>query len=309
MIILESLDKILNPNSPFVLTIGNFDGVHLGHQKVLKSLVVDRPNNEIPKNIVITFDPHPVQFFDIKNTFKKLFSVNYQNDQMKNLGIDYLIRLKFDEAMANLGFDEFLDKIKSTISIKKIVIGHDLKIGKNRLGDRVSIKIWCERRNIEFEVVEPLIVQNQIVSSTFIKSLIEANRFELVPFFLGRPYSVDGAVVHGDKRGRLIGFPTANLTCATSLYLPNFGVYRTRAIWNNQIFDSITNVGKTPTFKSDDLIKVETHFFDFNKEIYGDSIRVEFIEFIRAEMKFSGIDEIKAQIAADIKSLDRKFSS
>ncbi len=308
MIILESLDKILNPNSSFVLTIGNFDGVHLGHQKVLKRLMLDKPSQEIPKSIVITFDPHPVQFFDLKKTFKKLFSITYQNDQMEHLGIDYLIRLHFDESMANLAFDEFLDRIKSKISIKKIVIGHDLKIGKNRMGDRASIKIWCEHRNIEFEVVEPLIVEDQIVSSTFIKFLIEGNRFELVPHYLGRPYSIDGAVVHGDKRGRLIGFPTANLTCATTLYLPNFGVYRTRTSWENQIFDSITNVGKTPTFKSDDLIKVETHLFDFNKEIYGDSIRVEFIDFIRAEMKFSGIEEIKAQIADDIRSLNRKFS-
>lgn len=302
MIILDSLDKISDSKTAVVLTIGNFDGVHMGHQKLLNGLV----SSSTGKSIVVTFDPHPVEFFDKTKSFKKLFSSSYQNDQMEKLGIDFLLRLRFDAQMAGLTHVEFLDLLKRKMNIKKIVIGHDLKIGKDRAGDRATIQSWCQSHGVDFQVVEPLIIDGHIVSSTFIKTLLEENRFVDVPKFLGRPYSISGTVVHGDKRGRLIGFPTANLTCHRSLYLPHFGVYQTETTWNGKKFDSITNVGKTPTFKTDDLVKVETHIFDFDQEIYDDKISVDFLIFIRAERKFSGIEEIKSQISLDIASLNRK---
>lgn len=302
MIILDSLDKISDFESPFVLTIGNFDGVHLGHQKLLKGMK-SRPDE---KSIVITFDPHPVEFFDNNKTFRKLFPVNYQNEQMEKLGIDYLLRLKFDAGIAEMSYEEFLNYLETKLKIRKIVIGHDLKIGKNRKGDRLSIQSWCQKSGVNFQVIEPLVVQNQIVSSTFIKTLIEQNRFEEVTRFLGRLYSIGGLVIHGDKRGRLIGFPTANMTCQRNLYLPHFGVYQTQTTWQDNKFDSITNVGKTPTFKSDESVKVETHIFDFNEDIYDQKITVEFLRFIRSEQKFSGIDEIKKQIELDISTISRK---
>lgn len=302
MIILDSLDKISDRKTPIVLTIGNFDGVHLGHQKLLKSLKTSQEQ----KSLVTTFDPHPVEYFDVNKTFRRLFSTADQNKQMQLLDIDYLVRLKFDQSIAAMSYELFLTQFTKNLNIQRIVIGHDLKIGKDRGGDRFSIKTWCQNAGINFEVVEPLSVDNQIVSSTYIKQLVEDNRFEVVPKFLGRPYSVNGIVIHGDKRGRLIGFPTANLTRHRSLYVPHFGVYQTRTHWKNSTFDSITNVGKTPTFKTDDLIKIETHIFDFSQEIYDEEITVEFLKFIRSERKFSGIDEIKHQIALDIASLDRR---
>lgn len=307
MIILNSLEKFSAPQFAFVLTIGNFDGVHLGHQKLLKNLIINETDKTLVKSIVVTFDPHPVEFFDKSKTFRRLFSASYQNDRLEELGIDYILRLKFDTVLANLTYEEFLNQLNNKITIKKIVIGHDLKIGKNRQGDRKSISHWCQTQGIEFQMIDPLIVENQIVSSTYIKTLVDNNQFEAVPRFLGRPYSISGVVIHGDKRGRLIGFPTANLKCPRSLFLPHFGVYQTHTMWNFQRFDSITNVGKTPTFKSDDQIKVETHLFNFNEEIYDDKISIEFIKFIRSEQKFSGIEEIKKQIALDIASLNRSL--
>ncbi len=305
MIILDSLAKISDSLSPFVLTIGNFDGVHLGHQMLLNGLT------SVPgvKSLVVTFDPHPVEFFDKTKTFKKLFSSSYQSDQIRKLGIDFLLRLKFDATTAGQTHEEFLSQFRRKLNLKKIVIGHDLKIGKNRTGDRETINNWCQKNRIEFQVVEPLVINGQTVSSTFIKSLVEENRFDEVPKFLGRSYSISGMVIHGDKRGRLIGFPTANMTSQRSLYLPHFGVYQTETLWKDKNYESITNVGKTPTFKTDDLVKIETHIFDFNEEIYDDKISVKFLKFIRAEKKFSGIDEIKNQIALDIASIRRKASS
>ena len=302
MIILDSLDKISDRKTPIVLTVGNFDGVHLGHQKLLKSL---KTNSE-QKSLVATFDPHPVEYFDVNKKFRKLFSTGDQNKQMQALGVDYLLRIKFDQQVATMSFEQFLMQFTSELNIQRIVIGHDLKIGKNRGGDRFSIQTWCQKAGINFEVIEPLDLDGQIISSTYIKTLVEENKFSEVPKFLGRPYSINGLVVHGDKRGRLIGFPTANLTCPRSLYVPNFGVYQTRTLWKNSKFDSITNVGKTPTFKTDDLVKIETHIFDFDTEIYDDEITVEFLKFIRSERKFSGIEEIKTQISLDIASLGRK---
>lgn len=303
MVIVEHLNEITDRQSPFVITIGNFDGVHKGHQELIKQLKSSKGDL---KTLVITFDPHPVEFFDTTKSFKKLFSSAYQNDQLQVQGVDYLLRLKFDGKTANLTYSEFLDLIKRHLNLRKVVIGHDLKIGKNRQGNKASIADWCTKAGIEFHSVEPFVIDNQIVSSTHIKYLIEQNRFEDVLKFLGRPYSISGTVIHGDKRGRLIGFPTANMICQKNLYLPNFGVYQTSTKWKEKYFDSITNVGKTPTFKSDDLVKVETHIFDFKEEIYGDQINIEFIKFIRPEKKFSGIDDIKKQITLDIQSLSRK---
>lgn len=303
MIILDSLDKILDHQSPFVLTIGNFDGVHLGHQKLLSQLTTNKKD----KTLVVTFDPHPVEFFDAHKIFRRLFSVNYQNEYIDQLGIDYLLRLPFDRVVADMSYIGFLSQFKKHLNLKKIIIGHDLKIGKDRQGDGVTIALWCKENGVEFQIVEPHTVNGQVVSSTYIKSLVEQNKFMEVPAFLGRFYSVSGFVVHGDKRGRLIGFPTANLTCQGSLYVPHFGVYQTRTCWKGTTYDSITNVGKTPTFKTDDTIKIETHIFDFNHDIYGDKISVEFLKFIRPEMKFSGIEEIKKQIAMDIASLGRRL--
>tara|TARA_B110001454_G_scaffold219199_1_gene251730 strand:- start:34142 stop:35059 length:918 start_codon:yes stop_codon:yes gene_type:complete len=302
MIILDSLDKISDRKTPFVLTIGNFDGVHLGHQKLLKSLKTDPRQN----SLVTTFDPHPVEYFDVNKKFRKLFSTDDQNKQMERLGVDYLLRMKFDQGIATMSFEQFLSQFTNALNVQRIVIGHDLKIGKDRGGDRFSIQAWCQKAGINFEVIEPLAVDGQVISSTYIKTLVEESNFDQVPKFLGRYYSVSGPVIHGDKRGRLIGFPTANLTCHRSLYVPNFGVYQTRTLWKNSKFDSITNVGKTPTFKTDDLVKIETHIFDFNTEIYGDEITVEFLKFVRSERKFSGIEEIKNQIGLDIASLGRK---
>lgn len=302
MIILDSLDKISDRTAPIVLTVGNFDGVHLGHQKLLKSL----KTNPDQKSLVVTFDPHPVEYFDVSKSFRRLFSTGDQNKQMQALGIDFLLRLKFDKNIANMSYEQFLSQFTQKLNIQRIVIGHDLKIGKDRGGDRFSIQTWCQKAGLNFDVIEPFMVDGQIVSSTFIKSLVEENRLESVPKFLGHHYSVSGVVVHGDKRGRLIGFPTANLTCHRSLYVPNFGVYQTRTIWKNSHYESITNVGRTPTFKTDDLVKIETHIFDFDKEIYDQEIEVEFLKFIRSERKFSGVEEIKSQISLDIASLGRK---
>lgn len=301
MIILDSLDKISDRKTPIALTVGNFDGVHLGHQKLLKSLKTNRDQ----KSLVVTFDPHPVEYFDFKKTFRKLFSITDQDTQMATLGIDYLLRLKFDQSIASLSYEQFLSQFTSVLNIQRIVIGHDLKIGRDRGGDRFSIQKWCQDARIDFQVIEPFFVGNKIVSSTYIKQLVEDNQFDEVPKFLGRPYSINGVVIHGDKRGRMIGFPTANLNCHRSLYVPRFGVYQTQTLWNGFKYDSITNVGKTPTFKTDDLVKVETHIFDFNQEIYGEEVMVEFLKFIRPERKFSGIEEIKNQIVCDVASLGR----
>lgn len=302
MIILDSLDKISDRTTPIVLTVGNFDGVHLGHQKLLKSLKI----NTAQKTVVATFDPHPVEYFDVNKAFRKLFTTTDQNKQMEALGVDYLLRLKFDQNLAKQSYEQFLSQFAKKLNIQRVVIGHDLKIGKGRGGDRFSIQNWCLNAGIGFEVIEPLVVEGHVVSSSYIKTLVEENKFDRVPKFLGRHYSIAGLVVHGDKRGRLMGFPTANLIGQRSLYVPHFGVYQTQTLWKGLKYESITNVGKTPTFKTDDSVKIETHIFDFDNDIYDDEITVEFLKFIRSERKFSGIEEIKNQISLDIASLRRK---
>lgn len=292
----STLSQFSRSNGPIALAIGNFDGIHLGHQKLMKEITIDPELNAA----VITFDPHPIKILSPNTPFKKLFPVQDQVEQFEKLKIDYLIKLSFDNNLASMNYKDFLDWLLANIDIKKIVVGYDFRFGKNKEGTFDNLFNWCREKNIEFVKIDEVKIQTVTVSTTEIKKRLENYDIDIITKMLGRNYYLQGVVVKGDQRGRLIGFPTANMEIENDLQVPALGVYATKVIVNGSAYFGVTNIGKTPTFKTDERIKIETHILDFDMDIYGKVIVVEFCKFIRKEKKFSSVDEIKIQIIKDI---------
>lgn len=292
----STLSQFSRSNGPIALAIGNFDGIHLGHQKLMKEITIDP---EL-KAAVITFDPHPIKILSPNTPFKKLFPVQDQVEQFEKLKIDYLIKLSFDNNLASMNYKDFLDWLLANIDIKKIVVGYDFRFGKNKEGTFDNLFNWCREKNIEFVKIDEVKIQTVTVSTTEIKKRLENYDIDIITKMLGRNYYLQGVVVKGDQRGRLLGFPTANMEIENDLQVPALGVYATKVIVNGSAYFGVTNIGKTPTFKTDERIKIETHILNFDMDIYGKVIVVEFCKFIRKEKKFSSVDEIKIQIIKDI---------
>ena len=204
------------------------------------------------------------------------------------------------KALAELKYDQFLELLESKLNLKKIVIGYDFRFGKDKGGTYAQLKSWCEKKKIELIKIEEIKLNGLTVSTTEIKKQLDKGDMKMVTNLLGRHFYVEGVVVKGDQRGRILGFPTANLQQTEETHLPHFGVYATRVKLRGQYFNSVTNIGRTPTFKQDERVKVESHLLDFNQDIYGETIQIEFSSYLRAEKKFNSLDEIKIQIQLDI---------
>lgn len=296
MNIYNDLTQISAQIGPVALAIGNFDGLHLGHQELIKEIT----NSTSLQSVVISFEPHPVQVLKPQIPFKRLFNFEDQIEQLKKFHVQNLVKLHFNKSIAELSYLQFLDLITSKLKISKMVVGYDFHFGKNKEGTIENLKKWCDQRQIEFVKINEVQLNGMTVSSTEIKRQIELSDLSLVQKMLARTFYLKGVVVKGDQRGRLLGFPTANMQVEEIYQKPKVGVYGTKTIVNGKTYASITNIGKTPTFKNDEIIKIETHILNFNEEIYGQEIEVHFLKYIRNEKKFSSIEEIKQQILHDI---------
>ena len=291
-----------------VLTIGNFDGVHLGHQKLLSKLIqVAKENNT--ESVVLTFRPHPKTVLKPNEPHHRLFDYRDQLEMMEQLGIDVLVEEKFSKDFSLMNAEEFLENyVIKNFNPKHLVVGHDFNFGKSRGGNIESLTEFCKKKGIGLSVVEAYLHEGQIVSSTQIRLLLEHGQIRKATEFLGRPYYLRGPVRVGNKRGRTIGTPTANISPEIE-FVPRKGVYFTWAFLGNEKFASITNIGFNPTFEnSESYLKVETHIFNFDRDIYGDHLKVELIQFQRDEIKFNSIDALKTQIANDIAAAKSFFN-
>lgn len=296
---IHTVDQSLPHLEGSVLTVGNFDGVHLGHQKLLEELVLKAKNLNLP-SVVCTFKPHPRTVLRPDLPVHRLFDYNDQAECMESLGVDYLIEEKFTKDFSLMNAEEFLDLyIVRYFKPKHMVVGYDFNFGKDRSGGKDFLKAYCVKNNIGLTVVEAYEKHGQIVSSSSIRKLLEHGDLQRAEEFLGRKYYLRGPVRVGFKRGRQIGVPTANVSPDIE-FVPRKGVYFSTVYWKDKTFNSITNIGYNPTFENDNsYLKVETHIFDFNQEIYGEQIKVELLQFHRDEMKFAGVDALKQQIEKD----------
>lgn len=285
-----------------VLTIGNFDGVHLGHQKLLKS-VVERARENNTDSVVCTFRPHPRTILRPNEVHHRLFDYKDQVEMMTDLGINYLIEEKFSKDFSLMSAEEFLSSyVEKIFNPVHLVVGYDFSFGHSRTGNLDFLREYCLSKGLGLTVVEPYDLGGKIVSSSQIRRYLEHGELGPASEFLGRPYYLRGPVRVGYKRGRTIGVPTANISPEID-FIPRKGVYFTWAYLNEKKYASITNIGNNPTFEhSDSYLKVETHIFDFDQDIYGEHLKVELIQFHRDEIKFSSIELLKNQIFSDLKS-------
>jgi riboflavin kinase / FMN adenylyltransferase len=281
------------------LTIGSFDGVHRGHRFLLDQLRKMAPNSP---QVVITFDPHPASILS-STPVARLFSQKDQISIFETMGVDYLYYLPFSSAMAELSAEAFAKKsLFDLFKPKAILVGYDFAFGKNRSGDYRLLKKMAQAQNGVAAQCEPFKVDGSIVSSTRIRHLIAAGNVAEAAVLLGRSFYLEGVVVSGRKLGRTIGVPTANLESFDgNQILPGQGVYMCTVQIDGDCYFALTNVGTNPTVTTELATKIEAYILDFDQAIYGRTIKVDFLEKIRDEMKFDSLDSLKKEIENDIK--------
>ena len=290
-----------------VATIGNFDGVHLGHQAVLRQLKRHAEVMGLPA-LVITFEPHPQEFFKTENTPTRITSLREKLEILRQLGIDRVLCLPFQQSLVDLQPDQFVKQILvDDLDVKRLIIGEDFKFGKGRQGDVKALQAFGEQLGFDVISAETHMLDGHRVSSSIIRDRLSTSRFDEAQLFLGRYFSISGRVVHGAERGRQLGFPTANIDLSKR-YVPLRGVFAvTVKDADDKTHLGVANIGTRPVFDGTTEL-LEAHLFDFDKMIYGDHIRVEFFKKLRDEKRFSSIDELVAQITADKQTAKEFFS-
>ncbi|MEJ5202403.1 MAG: bifunctional riboflavin kinase/FAD synthetase [Anaerolineales bacterium] len=281
-------------------TIGAFDGVHRGHQALIQQLVSSAHNEQKPA-VVVTFYPHPVVVLRKIATPFYLTSSEERAALLGELGVDYVVTLPFSFELSILSAHQFMQMLVEHLGLRKLFTGHDFALGHNREGNVERLRNIGEELGYEIEVVPPLDFGGEVVSSSRIRTLISKGEVQQAARLLGRLYSLSGQVVHGDGRGHGLGVPTSNLEVQPQRILPANGVYACWAIVNDQRIPAVTNVGLRPTFEDQPLQpRVETHLLDFQGQLYGQMIKLQFISRIRPEKRFSAVDELLDQIRKDI---------
>ena len=283
-----------------VVTDGMFDGVHLGHHHILQKVVQESRKLGFP-SVLVTYWPHPRHILsNNQDKLQLLTSLNEKIELISKQGIDYLLVLPFTHNFAQKTHEEFVREILvEKLHTKKLIIGYDHRFGKDRQGDINYLKTAGDLYGFSIQQIGKQEVEQIAVSATKIRYALKNHLVESASHFLGRPYSLLGKVVEGDKRGRTIGFPTANLDPDDpNKLIPADGVYATRVWIENVPYSSMTNIGVRPTVDGKSH-KIETHIIDFDGDLYGKIIRLEFISPIREEIKFSGLVELKEQLGHD----------
>lgn len=297
-------------NQNTVLTIGTFDGLHLGHADLLYK-VVKKAGETGSRSFVVTFEPHP-RVVVSKNYKMKLLTLPEEKIPLfEQIGIDNLYIINFTSAFSQLGFDTFVEEyLVKKIGVKHIVLGHDHKFGKDRSGDENKMRELGEKFGFDITTIPAIKKNDQIVSSTLIRNLLEHGEVGEAAKYLGRYYALPGEVVDGVKRGRLLGFPTANVKPVNEDSLvPAKGVYVVKCAVENKELYGVMNIGLRPTFGDTDSIQLEVHIFDFNEEIYGKDITLYFLKRLRSEKKFESKEELIYQINRDKKDALRFLGS
>ncbi len=284
-----------------IVTIGTFDGVHLGHQKILKKLV-ELKNKNGGETLLFTFDPHPRKvLFPDQRDLKLITTTQEKCELLKQFGIDNVLVFPFTIEFSKMSAEDYISNIISeTLKTKTLVIGYDHRFGSNREGNIETLKQVSG--NYNFDLIEiPAQEINQLnISSTRIRKAIEEGEIEVANSFLGYSFFISGIVIKGKQLGRTIGYPTANIELLDlDKIKPKTGVYAVNIIIDQINFRGMLNVGCNPTTDSDRIQKIEVNIFDFDKDIYGKIIKIEFIKHLRNEVKFANLDELKEQLAKD----------
>ena len=284
-----------------IITIGTFDGVHLGHKKILNQLI-DKKKQSGLETMVFTFDPHPRKvLFPDQQDLKLITNTNEKVSLLSEIGIDHVIVYPFSKAFSEINPDEYIGEILvEKLKAKCIIVGYDHRFGKNRVGGLDLLMKYAEKYNYEVIEIAAEDINSINISSTQIRKAIESGNIELANQFLGYSFFISGKVAEGKKLGRTIGFPTANISISDAdKIIPKNGVYAVKVEIKNELFNGMLNIGINPTVSTTLQLKMEVHLFDFNQQVYGEEIKVSFIYRVRDEQKFSGIEALKNQLELD----------
>ncbi|MGZ9222512.1 MAG: bifunctional riboflavin kinase/FAD synthetase [Anaerolineales bacterium] len=281
------------------LTVGVFDGVHRGHQQIIEKLTTGAHANDAPA-VVLTFDPHPASVLS-GHELKCLTLPEERAELLGQLDVDIVITERFTRELSTVTAYDFMSRLRRQLGFKQLLIGYDFALGKGREGNATRLTEIGSDLNYRVEVVTALSDESGVISSTSIRKLIEVGNVTEAARLLGHPYSLHGPVIHGDGRGRTIDVPTANIAYSPQKMIPAKGIYACWAYLNDQKHLAAINIGTNPTFTPDKQTpNVEVHLLDFHREIYGEDIRLEFVERLRDELKFNSVDALLEQIWKDV---------
>ncbi len=307
MKIFRSLDAVPALPRKTALAIGNFDGLHLGHQKILRFLA-DEAEKKFLLSCVLTFSPHPEKIFGPKKICM-IQTLGQRLEGMEKFSLDMIFVVPFDRQFAGLRGKDFVQEILiKTLRVGTVIVGSDFRFGKGRLDDVPSLRRFGRQFGFNVEAIEPVKRKELIVSSSLVRDLLQQGRIGAANLLLGRPYSIEGEVTRGDARGRRLGFPTANIQTQNEI-VPS-GVFVTMVNMGDKRYPSITNAGVRPTFRkypkcgarARPRFSIETHVLDFHKTIYGASVKIHFLKKIREEREFGDAQELAARIRKDLES-------
>lgn len=305
MRLIRGLHNLIVPLSGSLVTIGNFDGVHLGHQQLIHCLAKHRDQHQLPI-VVITFEPQPKEFFAKQQAVPRIMRLTEKYRVLQALGVDYLCCLYFNDAFASLSAQDFVtDILLKRLNMRVMVVGHDFHFGAKRQGDFDLLRQLAAHQNFEVAQIPPITLDDGVVSSTRLRDALCAGDMSLVTRLLGRPYCLWGKVCYGRQRGRDLGFPTANINLHRDI-VPLHGVFVVRAKWRGNSVDGVANVGVRPTFHGTRVL-LEVHLLDFSDSIYGENLQVEFLHKIRDEKRYDKFEALVTQIREDVQQARAYF--
>lgn len=298
MILITDLKNVEKRFDKSILTLGNFDGLHIGHQELVK-MIISRAREVGAVSMVVTFRPHPLKIL-APDKCPPLISIYEEKIRLfEKLGIDVLVKIPFTVEFSTMSPEDFVrDILCGKLGASEIFVGYNYRFGKGREGDTRKLRSLGEKYGFTVREINQIAVNGEVISSTQIRSLIKDGDVEHAAKLLGRAYAISGIVVRGDGRGKGLGFPTANIAPKHTL-VPSDGVYAVRLVVREGVYDGIANIGMRPTFNKKTLA-IEVNVFNFNEDIYGEDISLSFIKKIRDEKKFKGADALVRQIRSDI---------
>ena len=279
------------------VAMGYFDGIHVGHQAILQATKKDGY-----KRGVLSFNNPPLSFITHSDAPSRLVPEEDKMKLLEEMGIDYVFSFDFDDEMMNLSCDEFIRELLHKNNIKHVVVGFNFRFGKGAVGTTDNIDDYCKKYDITTQIISPISIENEVVSSSLIRKCLHQGQIQEANKYLSRNFYLKGTVIKGKQLARTLKFPTANFEIPGDMVIPKWGVYETKCYIDGEVHKSITNVGDNPTIKGDDA-RVETHILDFDRFIYGEEIKVEFVRRLRGEIAFSGLDKLQKQILSDIEDV------
>ncbi|WP_455486188.1 bifunctional riboflavin kinase/FAD synthetase [Gemella sp.] len=298
---ISKFDEIKSDENKRVAALGFFDGIHKAHQNIIGEAIEEA--GEKFKSIVITLDKSPKEYFG-KTSEESLTPINKKNELLRELGVEEVYYLEFNEHLQNLSAEEFIELILKKLNVEKVFCGFDYRFGNRGLGTPELIK----EKGIDVNIQKEQLIDGEKISTTLLKEFVKSGDFIKYKQYAGRYYSIDGLVVKGRQLGRTINFPTANLQLSEKYLLPEKnGVFITKIKVRDKIYKSITNIGYNPTVSNEQNKKfIETHILDFDDDIYGEKIEIYFYEFLRSEQKFESFEHLKEQLKKDKKACENK---